>query len=210
MIISFILIIMFFCCCGIKHLPTPSCIKERRKKKKEARRERYRKKKERLRKEEEEERLRKIWKHERRHREHYRKLSKKIKNDHWSVRNLDEERRNQIHRIHSLASKGGMGQNSGEKKHSGVEKHRIVEVQQEDREEEGSRVTTGMGETRSFSRGDSSSVCSGTTATSSDWYCGRNIHTEGSVYSYDMEEGKDEEDEGRSSRSSDTAIVIEQ
>ena len=82
----------------------------------------------------------------------------KFKIGHWSVRNLDKERRNQIHRIHSLASKGGMGQNSGEKEHSGVEKHRIVEVQQEDREEEGSRVTTGMGETRSFSRGDSSSV----------------------------------------------------
>ena len=213
MIISFILIILFFCCCGIKHFPTPSCIKERRKKKKEARRERYRKKKEKLRKEEEEERLRKIWKHERRHREHYRKLSKKIKNGHWSVRNLDEERRNQIHRIHSLASKGGMGQNSGEKEHSGVEKHRIVEVQQEDREEEGSRVTTGMGETRSFSRGDSSSMYSGTTATSSDWYCGRDIYTEGSVYSCDMGEGEDEEDGGRSSRSSrssDSTIVIEQ
>ena len=156
MIISFILIILFFCCCGIKHFPTPSCIKERRKKKKEARRERYRKKKERLRKEEEEERLRKIWKHERRHREYYRKLSKKVKNNHWSVRNLDEERRDQIHRIHRLASGGGMGQNSGAEKHSGVEKHRIVKGHQEDREEEGSLVTTGMGETRSFSRVDSS------------------------------------------------------
>ena len=59
MIIAFIFIIAMFCCCGIKHLPTPRCIKERRKKKKEARRERYRKKKERLREEEEEERQRK-------------------------------------------------------------------------------------------------------------------------------------------------------
>ena len=48
MIIAFILIIMMFCCCGIKHLPTPRCIKEKRKKNKEARRERSRKKKERL------------------------------------------------------------------------------------------------------------------------------------------------------------------
>ena len=103
-----------------------------------------------------------------------------------------------------------MGQNSGAEKHSGVEKHRIVKGHQEDREEEGSLVTTGMGETRSFSRVDSSSVWSGTTATSSDWYCGKDIHTKGSVYSYDMEEGEDEEDGGRSSRSSDTTIVIEQ
>ena len=115
MIIAFILIIMMFCCCGIKHLPTPRCIKERRKKKKEARRERHRKKKEKLRREEEEERLRRIWKHDRRRKEHYRKLSEKIKKGHWSVRHLEEERKNEIHRIHRLASKVGMGQNSGEK-----------------------------------------------------------------------------------------------
>ena len=210
MIIAFILIIMMFCCCGIKHLPTPRCIKEKRKKNKEARRERNRKKKEKLRKEEEEERLRKIWKHDRRHKEYYRKLSKKINDNHWAVRNLSEERRDQIHRIHRLASGEGMGQNSGAEKHIGAEKHRIVKEHQEDREEEGSLVTTGMGETRSFSRVDSSSVWSGTTATSSDWYCGKDIHTKGSVYSYDMEEGEEEGDGGRSSRSSDTTIIIEQ
>ena len=214
MIISFILITLFFCCCGIRHFPTPSCIKERRKKKKEARRERHRRKKEKLRREEEEERLRRIWKHDRRRKEHYRKLSEKIKKGHWSVRHLEEERKNEIHRIHRLASKVGMGQNSGEKDHSGEEKHRIVEIQQEKREEEGSRATTGMGETRSFSRVDSPSMYSETTNTSSDWYCGRDIYTEDSVYSGDTGEDEDQEDggrsSGRSSRSSDTIIDIEQ
>ena len=175
MIITFMFIIAMFCCCGCKHLPTPRCIKERRHKKKAARRERYRKKKERLREEEEEETQRRRWKHEKRHRDHYRKLSKQIRDNHWSVRFIDEGRRNQIHR---LASGEGVGQNSG------AEKHRIVKGHHEDREKEGSLATTGMGETRrNSSRVDSSSMWSGTTATSSDWYCGKDIHTKGSVYS---------------------------
>ena len=213
MIIAFLMVILLFCCCGIKHLPTPRCIKERRKKNKEARREKNRKKKERLRKEEEEERLRKIWKHDRRNKEYYRKMSKKINDKHWAVRNLSEERRDHIHnmhRIHKLASGEGIEQRNGAEKHIGAEKHKIVEEHRGDREEEGNLVTTGMGETRSISRVDSSSVCSGTTATSTDWYCGRDIYTNGSVYSYDMEEGEEEKDEGRSSRSSDTVIDFEQ
>ena len=133
-------------------------------------------------------------KHEKRHREHYRKLSKQIRDNHWSVRFIDEGRRNQIHR---LASGEGEGQNSG------AEKHRIVKGHHEDREKEGSLATTGMGETRRNSfRVDSTSVWSGTTATSSDWYCGQDIRTRGSIYSYDVDEGEGDEDGGRSGRSS--------
>ena len=73
-----------------------------------------------------------------------------------------------------------------------------------------------MGDTRrNSSRVNSTSMWSGTTATSSDWYCGQDIHTKGSVYSYDMDEGEEEGDGGRSGRSSgatseSTTINIEQ
>ena len=43
---------------------------------------------------------------------------------------------------------------------------------------------------------------SGTSATSSSWYCGQDIHTRGSLYSYDLDKGEGDKDEGRSSRSS--------
>ena len=207
MIITFMFVITLFCCCRCKHLPTPRCIKERRHKKKAARRERYRKKKERLREEEEEEAQRKRWKHEKRHRDHYRKLSKQIRNNHWSVRFIDKGRRNQIHR---LARGEGEGQNDG------VEKQKTVKGSNENMEKEGSLATTRMGDTRrNSSRVDSTSVWSGTTATSSSWYCGQDIHTRGSIYSYDVDEGEGEDDGGRSGRSSgatseSTTINMEQ
>ena len=89
----------------------------------------------------------------------------KINDKHWAVRNLSEERRDHIHnmhRIHKLASGEGIEQRNGAEKYIGAEKHKIVEEHRGDREEEGNLVTTGMGETRSISRVDSSSVCSGT------------------------------------------------
>ena len=65
---------------------------------------------------------------------------------------------------------------------------------------------------RNSSMVDSTSLWSGTSGTSSSWYCGQDIHTEGSMYSFDMDEKKAEEMErrnGSSSGSSNGSTIID-
>ena len=96
-----------------------------------------------------------------------------------------------------------MARGEGEGQSNGGEKQETVRRCNEEREKEGSLATARTGDTRrNSSRVDSTSVWSGTSVTSSSWYCGQDIHTRGSIYSYDVEEGEGDEDGGRSGRSS--------
>ena len=98
----------------------------------------------------------------------------------------------------------------------GGEKQETVRRSNEEREKEGILATVRTGDTRrNSSRVDSTSVWIGTLATNSSWYCGQDIHTRGSIYSYDVDEGEGDEDGGRSGRSSgatseSTTINMEQ
>ena len=84
-----------------------------------------------------------------------------------------------------------------------MEKQETAGRPNEEREMEGSLATMGTEDTRrNSSMVDSTSMWSGTSGTSSSWYCGQDIHTRGSIYSYDMDEGKGDEEGGRSGRSS--------
>ena len=88
-------------------------------------------------------------------------------------------------------------------KSNGVEKQETAERPNEEREMEGSLATMGTEDTRrNSSMVDSTLMWRGTSRTSSSWYCGQDIHTRGSIYSYDMDERKGDEEEGRSGRSS--------
>ena len=147
-----------------------------------------------MREEEEREEERKRWKQKKRHRDHHVKMAKKIGKNHWSVRYIDKERKKQILRI---------ARGEGEGQSNGVEKQETAGRPNEEREMEGSLATMGTEDTRrNSSMVDSTSVWSGTSGTSSSWYCGQDIHTRGSIYSYDMDERKGDEEEGRSGRSS--------
>ena len=147
-----------------------------------------------MREEEEREEERKSWKQRKRHRDHHVKMGKMIEKNHWSVRHIDEERRKQILRI-------ARGEGGGQR--NGVEKQETAGRPNEEREMEGSLATMRTEDTRrNSSMVDSTSMWSGTSGTSSSWYCGQDIHTRGSMYSLDMDERKGEEKEGRNGSSS--------
>ena len=194
MIITFMFVIMLFCLCGCHHLPTPQCLKERRHKNRMIKRERYRKKKEMMREEEEREEERRRRKQRKRHMEHHRKMGKMIEKNHWAVRNIEEERRNEILRI-------ARGEGGGQRK--GVEKQVTAGRLKEESEMGGNSATMRTEDARrNSSMVDGTSLWSGTSGTSSSWYCGQDIHTEGSMYSLDLDEKKGEEKEGRNGSSS--------
>ena len=103
-----------------------------------------------MREEEEKEAERKRWKQKKRHRDHHVKLAKQIRNNHWSVRYIDEERRNQILKV---------ARGEGEGQSNGVEKQETVRRPNEEREKEGSLATMRTGDTRrNSSMVDSTSV----------------------------------------------------
>ena len=147
-----------------------------------------------MREEEEKEAERRRWKEKKRHRDHKIKLAKQIQKGHWSVRYIDEDRKNQI-------LKEARGEEEG--KNNVVVKQEIIRRPHKEVEEEGSLATMRTGDTRrKSSMVDSTSVWSGTSTDSSSWYCGQDIHTRASLYSYDVDEGEGDEDGGRSGRSS--------
>ena len=79
-------------------------------------------------------------------------------------------------------------------------------------EEVGSLATVRTGDTgRKSSMVGSTSVCSATSADDSSWYCGSDIHTRASLYSYNEDEEEGDKDGGRSGRtsgaSSDTTTI---
>ena len=156
-----------------------------------------------MREEEEKEAERRRWKEKKRHRDHHMKLAKQIQKGHWSVHYIDEERKNQI-------LKEARGEGEGQS--NGGEKQEIVKKPNKEREKEGSLATMRTGDTRrNSSMVDSTSVWSGTSADNSSWYCGPDIHTRASLYSYDVDEGEGDEDGERSGRtsgaSSDTTTI---
>ena len=79
-------------------------------------------------------------------------------------------------------------------------------------EESGSLATLRTGDTgRKSSIVGSTSVWSSTSADESSWYCGSDIHTRASLYSYNEDEEEGDKDGGRSGRtsgaSSDTTTI---
>ena len=186
MILTLMFIIFMCFCCGCRHLPQPSCLREKKHKRRHARKEKLRRKWEKQREEEEIEAERRRRKEIRRNREHKIKLAKKISKGHWSVRYIDEDRKKQI-------IKEAKGEGTGRDKGGCV----VVEQEVTRRpstgvEEAGSLATMRTGDTgRRSSIVGSSSVWSSTSADDSSWYCGSQIHHRVSLCTYneDEEEG---------------------
>ena len=75
-------------------------------------------------------------------------------------------------------------------------------------EEVGSLATVRMRDTgRKSSMVGSTSVWSGTSADDSSWYCGSDIHTRASLYSYNEDEEEGDREGVRSGRVSDTTTI---